>query len=149
MKSNHEKVIGVAEYILKKNYGDTITIEELNQIIQEDLSDEKGKRKFKKIIGRSKNKLINYGYVIKSIYNVGYYILQPNQIPSYTYRNYIVKPLKQFNKADIILKNTNRKKLNTEEIKEHKATMQLNYSIMQATNLLINDEDFKILKEKK
>lgn len=149
MKSNHEKVIEVTKYILKKNYGDTITIEELNEIIQEDLSDERGKRKFKIILSKAKNRLINCGYVIKSIYNVGYYILKPNQISSYTYRNYIVKPMKQFSKANTILKNTNKRELNAEEWGKHKTTMELNRSIMQATNLLINDEDFKMLKEQK
>lgn len=149
MKSNHEKVIEVCEYILKKHYGDTVTIEELNEIIQENLKDEIGKRKFKKLMSKAKNKLISCGYVIRSIYNVGYYILKPNQISSYTYRNYIIKPLKQFDKANIILKNTDKKRLNTEEIKKHRITMELNRSIIYATNTLINDEDFKMLKEQK
>ena len=50
MKSNKEKIIEIGEYILKKNYGEIITIKELNEFIQVDLSDEIGKRKFKRII---------------------------------------------------------------------------------------------------
>ena len=149
MKSNKEKIIEIGEYIIKKNYGEIITIKELNEFIQVDLSDEIGKRKFKRIMSKVKNRLINCGYVIRSIYNVGYYILKPNQISSYTYRNYIIKPLKQFDKANIILKNTNKKQLSTDEIKEHKATCELNRAIMYATNSLINDKEYEILKEKK
>ena len=94
---------------------------------------------------KCKNRLIQNGFVIRSIYNVGYYILEPRQIASYTYRNYMLKPLKSFDKAKIILEKTNKKELSTRELENHKLTIALNNSLIYATNELLNDNDYKEL----
>lgn len=145
--SLQEKREKVVELILERKYGDTITNEEINGILKEDLKDEYGKKRFKSNMNKVKNILITKGIVVRSISNIGYYILMPRQISSYTYRNFIVKPIKNFEKAKIILENTNNKVLNNKEKEEYKKTRSLNDALCYASNELINNIEYKDLKE--
>lgn len=141
-----EKLENLKKYILSKEYGTTLTFNELNEFIGEDLKDEYGKIRFKNMIRKVKNRLYNYGYVLRSVIGVGYYILKPNQIAAYTYRTYITKPLKSFQKAKIILNCTEKNKLNENELKKHYDTTRLNNALISVTENLI-DNNFKNLKE--
>lgn len=138
--SPKEKREKLYEFILSKNYGETITIEQINNILQENLNSDLGSKRFRNQINKVKNKLYEKGYVIRSIYDIGYYILKPNQVSSYTYRNFIVKPTKQFNKARIIMKNTNTKNLNDDEYVELYNTIELNKEMIRTTNKILNSE---------
>lgn len=138
--SPKEKREKLYEFILSKNYGETITIEQINNILQENLNSDLGSKRFRNQINKVKNKLYEKGYVIRSIYDIGYYILKPNQVSSYTYRNFIVKPTKQFNKARIIMKNTNSKNLNDDEYIELYNTIELNKEMIRTTNKILNSE---------
>lgn len=140
-----EKREEIAKLILKRNYGETITNEEINEIMKEDLSDEYGKKRFKSNMNKVKNILLPKGYVIKCIYNMGYYILMPRQISSYTYRNFIIRPIKTLDKAKIILENTNHNSLNVKEKEEYKTTRSLNAALVYAAQELINAEEYKKL----
>ena len=137
----------VTNYIKQKNYGDTITFTELQSITGYNLQDKFESYKFKSnIIRPVKNRLIYSGIVLKSIRNIGYYILKPNQIQSYTYRTYIVKPLKYFEKADIILSKTNKSLLNKYELDKHKLTQELNHDLLTQANILIENEKYHNLE---
>lgn len=138
--SPKEKREKLYEFILSKNYGETITIEQINNILQENLNSDLGSKRFRNQINKVKNKLYEKGYVIRNIYDIGYYILKPNQVYSYTYRNFIVKPTKQFNKARIIMKNTNTKNLNDDEYVELYNTIELNKEMIRTTNKILNSE---------
>lgn len=138
--SPKEKREKLYEFILSKNYGETITIEQINNILQENLNSDLGSKRFRCQINKVKNKLYEKGYVIRSIYDIGYYILKPNQVSSYTYRNFIVKPTKQFNKARIIMKNTNTKNLNDDEYIELYNTIELNKEMIRTTNKVLKSE---------
>lgn len=138
--SPKEKREKLYEFILSKNYGETITIEQINNILQENLNSDLGSKRFRNQINKVKNKLYEKGYVIRNIYDIGYYILKPNQVSSYTYRNFIVKPTKQFNKARIIMKNTNTKNLNDDEYVELYNTIELNKEMIRTTNKILNSE---------
>lgn len=138
--SPKEKREKLYEFILSKNYGETIIIEQINNILQENLNFDLGSKRFRNQINKVKNKLYEKGYVIRSIYDIGYYILKPNQVSSYTYRNFIVKPTKQFNKARIIMKNTNSKNLNDDEYIELYNTIELNKEMIRTTNKILNSE---------
>lgn len=140
-----EKREKIKQMIMEKDYGTTVLYEEINEIMQEDLYDFKGRDYFIKQMNKVKNELFSTGYIIRPIYNVGYYILKPNQISSYTYRNYIRKPLKSFEKAKTILENTNKKELKKQEITEYNTTVALNESMIYANNQLLNDDEYKIL----
>lgn len=144
--SPKEKREKIKELILEKEYGETLTYEQLNSIIQEDLSDYYGRNVFKRLMNKVKNELFEKGVVIRPVYNIGYYILKPNQVASYTYRNYIVKPLNSFKKARTILENTDRSKLKGQEITEHNICSRLNKAMDFASNELLNDDEYKVLK---
>lgn len=145
--SPKEKREQVYNYILTKKYGDTITNEELNNILQEDLKDEYGKIRFRNQMIKVKDTLYKKGFVIRAIYNIGYYILKPNQVSSYTYRNFIIRPTKQYNKAKTILENINNKEFNNDENLEFKTTKSLNKKIIDTTNNLLNSNEYKNLSK--
>lgn len=144
-----EKREKLCDYILSKENGITVKYDELNEIIQEDLKDIYGRIRFKTLMNKVKNDLYEYGCVIRSIYNQGYYILNENQISSYTYRNFIVKPTKQFNKAKMILEKTNKKKLTQKENDELDLTKELNEIMIDNAERAINSNNFKSLKGEK
>lgn len=140
-----EKII---RYFCQKNFGETVTYKELQQFTHYNLNDEYENYKFKtSLMAVVKNELIEKGYVLKSIRKVGYYILKPNQIQSYTYRTYINKPLKSYQKAEIILNKTKINKLNEKQFKKHKLTQNLNKELINITNDLINSNTYKVLKD--
>ncbi len=141
-KEKRDKVI---ELILTKEYGETATYDELNEILQEDLTEYYGKTCFRRQMNKVKNELFSKGYVIRPIFNTGYYILKPNQISSYTYRNYITKPLNSFKKARTILDNTTKKDLKGQEITEYKTTCELNEAMLYASTELLHSDEYKIL----
>jgi hypothetical protein len=141
-----EKRKEIYKLIHNKNYGETVTFEELNKIIKEDLKDPYGKIRFKSQMSKVKNKLYDDGIVIRSIYNIGYYILKPNQVSSYTYRNFIVKPIKSFDKAKKILEHTNAKGLNADELTELNTTGSLNETLIKTSNRILNSEPYKNIK---
>lgn len=142
-----EKIENLQKYILSKDYGVTLTFEELNEFIGEDLEDEFGKKRFKNYIRKVRHQLYRKGYVLRGIINVGYYILKPNQIAGYTYRNFMLKPLNSFYTAQIILENTERKKLDTKEKQTHIKTSELNIALMSASQQLLEDDEYKILRQ--
>lgn len=148
IKTQKEKRIELYNLIMSKNYGDMITIEEINNILQEDLISKNGYNKFRRQIRLVCNMLIYDGYVLKNIPNKGYYILKPNQVSSFTYRNYIIRPLNSLNKARTILDNTKTKKLNIDEELIHTKTSHLNNELFTSMNKILDSEKYKDLGEK-
>lgn len=138
----------IFKFFYSKNFGQTVTFEELQQFTHYNLQDKYESSIFKgSLMRKVKNKLIENGYVLKSIRKIGYYILKPNQIQSYTYRTYIKRPLKQYEKAKIILDNTKKINLNNKELEKHKLTQKLNKELINNTSNLINSEIYSKLKE--
>ena len=136
----------VEEYIKQKKFGDTITFEELQILTKYNLNDKFENYKFKSnVIRPVKNRLIQSGIVLKSVRNIGYYILKPNQIQSYTYRTYIVKPLRHFEKAATILNNSKTIALSASELEKHNLTLNLNTELMEVTDKLIKDQRYSNL----
>ena len=136
----------IAEFIKTKQQGEMVTFKELQEFTHYDLKNELELYHFKgNIVPRVKDKLIEYGYVLKAIKNQGYYILKSNQIQSFTYRTYIKKPMKQFAKAERILKNTIVNDLNSDELTKHKLTYDLNKQLMNTNKEIIELKRFKDL----
>lgn len=73
-----EKREKIKELILSREHGETLTYEELNNILQEDMEDRYGREVFRRQMNKVKNELFSKGYVIRPVYNVGYFILKPN-----------------------------------------------------------------------
>lgn len=138
----------IRNYIMKKQFGDTIVFKDLQQFTEYDLNNEYENYKFKTTIMRFvKDELIQEGYILKSIRGVGYYILKQNQISSYTYRTYIKKPLRYLDKADTILKSTHTILLNKKEVEKHSLTQELNEELIGKNSEIINSKKYESLKE--
>lgn len=141
-----QEIDEIVNYVLQKKYGENITYQELQQFTNYDLNDEYESYKFKaSIMGRVKNILIEYGYILKAVKYMGYYILKPNQVQSYTYRTYIVKPLRHLKKAEIILINTKTKTLKENELINHRLTIELDKDLISATDNLVNSKKYETL----
>ena len=136
----------IENYIKQKHFGDTITFTELQSLTKYNLNDKVENYKFKTNILRTvRNRLIHSGIVLKSVRNIGYYILKPNQIQSYTYRTYIVKPLKHWEKANIILNSSKSTKLNETELERHSLTLELSTELLEETNKIIKNKKYNNL----
>jgi hypothetical protein len=55
------------EYILDKGYGQTLTHSELGKILHYNIDDEEEFDKYRSTMGRIKNFLLQYGFVLKGI----------------------------------------------------------------------------------
>lgn len=86
--------------------------------------------------------LIKRGYVIKSVKGCGWYILKPNQISSYTYRNYIVKPQKSYLKASEILQHFEKRDLSEDRKAEYEDINNLNNSLITETDRMLFDSHY-------
>lgn len=135
-------------YFLSRQFGTLVKYEELQKLTKYNLQDEYECYKFKcSLMGRVKEILIQNGYVLKAVSKVGYYILKPNQIQSYTYRNYIRKPLKKLEKAEIILNNVKDKELKEDERNDLQLTKKLNKELIMEANRYINSKEFERLNK--
>ena len=130
------------ELILDKNYGETILFEQLSKILHYNLDDENEKRKFRSAMARVKNFLIDYGYVLKTITNVGYYILKPQHISSYCYRTYIDKTKVLLEKSERILKHTDKSELSDIRKKEHEEMTDLNQQLYGEIGLVVESSEY-------
>lgn len=130
------------EHIRSKDYGDTIQYSELSEIFRLNLEIEEDKKQLKYIMSKVKNTLIDYGYVLRNITGIGYYILKPKEISSYTYRTYIVKPANLYNKANRILDRVDKTMLNKIRKQEHKEVKELTTDLIDITLGTIELSDY-------
>lgn len=137
----------IVDYINTKDYGTTIEFMELQPFTTYNLKEELEFYWFKiNIITKVKKELIKYGKVLKSVKFIGYYILKPNQISSYTYRTYIRKPLKSFKRAQEILNVTDTAELNVIELEEYNLTNELNSTLIKSTKEILDSDKYLKLK---
>ena len=138
----------IIEYIRTFNYGDLISYEVLARRIGLNIEFEEHKKLFKRIMQKAKNILIDYSYVLKSVGGKGYYILKSNQISSYTYRNYIVKPLKSYEKAKRILKRTDKSSFSNLDSEEHTYITELNNQMIRVSEYTLENSNYFENKDK-
>lgn len=127
-KQNIQEAI---EYILDKDYGSTLLHQDLARILQYNIDDEDEFQKYKSVMSRVKNFLLKYGYVLKGISGVGFYILKPEQISGHCYRTYVKKAARLYDKSDYILHNVDKGKLNTVRIQELQDMIDLNKELIE------------------
>lgn len=140
--AKEQQVIEMIDYILTKKYGDTIPLSQAAKILQYNIDDEGEKRKFKMMMYRVRNALIDKGYVLKPITNVGYYIMKPKQIPDYTYRTYTLKTLRLLEKQDRILEHVDTTGLSVARMKENIEIKALNKATYEAINTCIDTSSY-------
>lgn len=147
--SKNELIIrDICEYILTKEYGTTISYTDISRRIGLNIEHEDSLKLFKRLMAKVRNILIDYSYVLKIINGVGYYILKPNQISSYTYRTYITKPQRAYEKAKRILERTDKNKFNQLNEQEHQEVTELNNQMMQVSDYTIFNSDYYKNKDK-
>lgn len=115
-KQNKQEVI---EYILDQNYGMTLYHSDLRKKLGYAFDDEEEFYKYKSMMGSIKRVLMSYGRILRSVPNVGYYILKPSQISQHCYRTYIKGASRLYDKSEYVLERTDKTGLNevrTEEI---------------------------------
>lgn len=142
-----ERIENLRKYILSKDYGTTLTFDEVNEFIGENLKDEKGLKRFRNAVRKVKRQLYQEGYVLRGVMNIGYYILKPNQIAGYTYRNFMLKPINSFYTAQIILEKAKTKSLNVNDKEKHAKAKQLNEALICVNTQLLEDKEYERLKE--
>ena len=123
----------VIEFILNKDYGETLSNYELAKMLKYNIDDEEEYHKFKTMMSSIRKFLLRYGRVLKSISGVGYYILKPSQISQHCYRTYIKGAARMFDKSQFVLERTDKSELNETRIEEIQNIMELNKNLIENT----------------
>ena len=137
-----QRIQETIDFILEKNYGDTIGYIPLAKILHYNIDDELEAKKFKVMMGRVKNFLIDYGYVLKSIAGVGYYILKPKQISGYCYHTYIKRTESLLDKSGRILSHVEQSKLSEIRKEEYDNVCNLNLGVTNAIDTTIENSEY-------
>lgn len=126
MKNSINELI---QFILTKDFGETIDNEKCAKILKINLNDEEQFKKYKSIMGRIKKNLIDYGYILKTVSGIGYYIMKPKEISSYCYRKYMTGTIKLLDKSEHILECTKTDELSQVRTEEYNNVCNLNKSL--------------------
>ena len=137
-----QRIQELVEYILDLNFGETISFEKAGYILKYNIEDEKEYKKFRSTMQRVKNILIDYGYVLKTITNVGYYILKPKQISGYCYHTYIRKTEKLLGKSSRILQHTKTSELSEIRKEEYDNVCDLNIDLITNIDNTIENSNY-------
>ena len=147
--SKNENVIkNIINFILEKEYGSLVYYNEIAQRIGLNLEFEEHIKLFKRLMSKVKNVLIDYGYILKSIGGKAYYILKQNQIASFTYRNYIIKPQRAYEKAKRILERTRKNEFTKLDEEEHDNVTILNNQMIEVSDYTIFNSEYYQNKDK-
>lgn len=130
------------ELILSKKYGEIIPFQQLGTLLGYNTEDENEKRKFRSTMARVKDFLIEYGYILKTITNVGYYILKPKHISSYCYRTYVDRTKMLLEKSQRILVHVDETELSDVRKEEHKAMSGLNSDLYNGIGLTVENSEY-------
>lgn len=132
----------IIEYILNKEYGETIAFDTLAHMLHYNIEIEEKKRKFRNMMTKIKNILINYGYVLKTVAGVGYYILKPKQISGYCYHTYIKRTNNLLEKSARILQYTDTTKLSDIRKEEYNNVKDLNLDVTNVIGTTIENSNY-------
>lgn len=138
----------ICEFIREKDYGTMIYYTDITRRIGLNIELEEHMKLFKRLMSKVKNILIDYSYILKSVGGKGYYILKPNQIPSFTYRTYITKPQRAYEKAKRILNRTDKSNFRELDKEEHLIVTNLNDELIEKTDIIISNSDYFKNKDK-
>jgi len=120
----------VVEFILDNDYGTMLYNEDLSKILGYNFEIEEEYYKYKSIMQRVKNFLLQYGYVLKSVGGVGYYILRPTEIARHCYKTYIKRAAKMYDKSAYVLDRTDKSQMNEERLQEITDLIEVNQKLI-------------------
>ena len=130
------------EFILDKEYGTTIAHTEIGKILGYNVNDEIEFIKYKSMMIKVKNFLLQYGYVLKSISGIGYYILKPSQISSHCYKAYIKKAGRTYDKSLYILGRVDETELTAVRKEELENIRKLNEQLVESTEKILVESKY-------
>jgi len=137
-----QRMAELIETILEMNYGETIGFNKCASILHYNIEDEHEKRKFRSTMSRVRNFLIDYGYVLKNITGVGFYILKPKQISGYCYHTYIRNTENLLNKSSRILRHVEQNELSGIRKEEYHNVCDLNKDVINAIDTTIEKSQY-------
>jgi len=137
----------VCEYILEQEYGNTISDVDLAKILEYNINDELEFRKYKSMMNKVRNFLLQYGYVLKSVSGVGYYILKPSQVTRHCYHTYIKHASRLYDKSAYVLDRTDKTELSDERMEEIKNMMDLNKQLIDNVEKTIVESKYYSRKD--
>lgn len=140
--SKKQNIQEAVEYIMSMNYGQTIFHNELAKILGYNIEDDKEHNKYKSIMQRVKNFILQYGYVLKGINGLGYYILKPSQVSKHCYTTYIKKARRMYDKSDYILEHTEKSSLNEDRLEELQNMINLNKQLIDNAWETIKESEY-------
>lgn len=127
------------EHILSQTYGTTLSDTELCQILMYSIDDEEEYKKYKAMMNSVKGILLRYGYILKSIPNVGYYILKPSQASKHCYKTYIKRARNLVDKSDFVLERVEKKDLSDIRQEEIQNMMKLNKDLIENMSKVVEE----------
>ena len=119
------------KYILSRKYGEVVTNDNLSAMLGYDLNVEKQKSKYKRVMAKIRNRLINDHYILRSVNGIGYYILRPEDVAGHCYRTYIKRSMNLIDKSDNLLVNTDKDELTGDKLAEFNEIVELNNKIAE------------------
>lgn len=135
------------EFILGKDYGTTIADNELARILGYSIADEEGYHQYRTIMQKVKKILLQYGYILKSISRVGYYILKPTEASKHCYRTYVKRTGKLLDKSDYVLEHIDRTNMADIRIEEINNMVALNKQLIHNVAQTISESAYYSRKE--
>lgn len=135
------------EFILEQNYGNTISDTDLAKILGYNINDELEFKQYKIIMARVRNFLLQYGYVLKSISGVGYYILKPEQVTRHCYKTYIKRASRLYDKSAFVLDRTDKTEMNKDRLEEINNMMELNKQLIEKVENTIMESRYYSRKD--
>lgn len=127
-KQNKQEVIG---YILDKDYGTTLYHSDLCKRLGYNFDTEEEFYKYKNMMNTIRRILLQYGRILRSVPNIGYYILKPSQISQHCYRTYIKGAARMFDKSEYVLERTDKTSLNEVRTEEINNMIKLTKSLIE------------------
>ena len=140
--SKRQNIQQVVEYILNQDFGLTIQHDKLAKMLMYNINDEDEFRKYKSTMSRVRQFLLNYGYVLKSISGIGYYILKPSQISSHCYRTYIKRASRIYDKSAFVLDRVDKLELNDDRMEELQNITKLNKELIEKVENTIMESKY-------
>lgn len=119
----------LVEYIVAKENGTVIRLEEIGSILKININDDLELIKLKRIMGSLKNYLISQGKLLKSVIGTGYYILKPKEYSSHCYRTYVKGSMRALDKSRFILENADTYEMSIERQTELEDMKKLNQEL--------------------
>lgn len=138
-----KKIENLYAFLSTKKYGDIIYHNQIERV----LGIAKELNKYNIYVKHVRDKLIEQSKILKPIPNVGYQVLKPNQVSSYTYRKFIQRSLKAYNYSQFILDNLETTNLSENRKDEYKDVKNLNKDLKQISEKTIKESRYYSRKD--